>query len=176
MLPLWLGGTHILLAWLLWRRRGANRKADDAVNEAVQNAAAPTAAAAQSAEHCATEVNQSPAAATAAATAAAPRAPQPRLAHPHADLIQQLCSQPPPLQPTLTPWKHEDQDTFIHSFTWVDTVPKLAAAAMELYEQDRTALDVEHHSTHTYSGLTCLVQLSTGEWQQQRAGEEPTIH
>jgi hypothetical protein len=49
----------------------------------------------------------------------------------------------------------------------VDTVPKLAAACMELFEQDRVALDVEHHSLHTYAGMTCLVQLSTGEWQVQ---------
>jgi ribonuclease D len=33
---------------------------------------------------------------------------------------------------------------------------------MELYDQDRVALDVEHHSTHSYAGRACLVQLSTG--------------
>lgn len=48
------------------------------------------------------------------------------------------------------------------------------------YEQDRIALDVEHHAQHSYAGVTCLLQLSTGGqegcavcccWQAAQANE-----
>lgn len=137
--------------------------------------------------------------------------------HPHADVIQGLSKQAPPLQipapaavpalPPLGSGKHE--------YVFVDTPSHLAACAMvsppvppvpvagrasfysstmpsapselapppqpvlaavtfsvlrpappvplqELFEQDRIALDVEHHATHSYAGQTCLLQLSTG--------------
>ncbi|KAL4425764.1 hypothetical protein ABPG75_009780 [Micractinium tetrahymenae] len=84
--------------------------------------------------------------------------------HPFAEAIEQLSQQPPPLQlpprPCLQPAPPLGSGK--EDYVFISTMPHLAAAAMELYEQDRIALDVEHHAQHTYAGITCLLQLSTG--------------
>ena len=45
----------------------------------------------------------------------------------------------------------------------IATQSELAAAVEELQGVTCLALDTEHHSEHSYLGLTCLIQLSTGE-------------
>lgn len=45
---------------------------------------------------------------------------------------------------------------------WVATPVHLEAVAAELEGESALAVDVEHHSQHSYLGFTCLVQLSTG--------------
>lgn len=96
------------------------------------------------------------------ATAAAARPPPAE--HPHAALIEALSRQPPLLQ--LPPREGPPGDAPLGSgkgeYAWVAKPSHLAAAAMELFEQDRLALDVEHHNTHSYAGVTCLLQISTG--------------
>lgn len=115
------------LAWasLAWRSR-CHRDDDERDSERDDSRAAAAAAANGS----------------AAAAAAAPPA------HPQRALIEGELSWAPPLlelpprrvavpPPPLGACKHE--------YVWVDRPPLLAACAMELYEQDRIALDVEHH-------------------------------
>ena len=46
---------------------------------------------------------------------------------------------------------------------WVDDVAALSALADTLEDQDMFALDVEHHSEHSYLGFTCLLQISAGQ-------------
>lgn len=44
---------------------------------------------------------------------------------------------------------------------WVDTEANLREAAGIISSAKRIALDVEHHSVHTYFGKTCLIQIAT---------------
>ncbi|KAH7623572.1 putative Protein RRP6-like 3 [Nannochloris sp. 'desiccata'] len=46
--------------------------------------------------------------------------------------------------------------------SYIDDPLQLAAAATRLAAFTRLALDIEHHSTHTYYGQSCLIQLSDG--------------
>jgi len=48
------------------------------------------------------------------------------------------------------------------SCSYIDDPLQLAAAATRLAAFTRLALDIEHHSTHTYYGQSCLIQLSDG--------------
>lgn len=86
--------------------------------------------------------------------------------HPHSGVIAELQTRPPllqlpPRQPHVPPQQALGGGR--SEYAWVDKVPPLAAAAMELYEQDRVGVDVEHHSAHSYTGVTCLLQISTGK-------------
>lgn len=45
----------------------------------------------------------------------------------------------------------------------VTTPQQLKAAAARLRKAPFLAMDTEHHSQHSYLGITCLLQLSTGE-------------
>lgn len=45
--------------------------------------------------------------------------------------------------------------------TWVDTAEALDALRLTLNGCDAFAVDLEHHSQHSYRGFTCLVQVST---------------
>ena len=85
-----------------------------------------------------------------------PAASQP--GHPAAAAIEALQDVPPPLQQPQLPLPLEES-----SWEWVDCPARLAAAVEELLQQGRVALDLEHHSQHSYTGVTCLIQLSTGK-------------
>ncbi|WFD31135.1 exosome nuclease subunit [Malassezia sp. CBS 17886] len=54
------------------------------------------------------------------------------------------------------------------SFEWVSTASALAALLAHLEEARvaEIAVDLEHHSTHSYQGIVCLMQISTrwGDW------------
>lgn len=47
------------------------------------------------------------------------------------------------------------------SATWVDTFEGVKAMLKELKKAKEIAIDLEHHDFRTYSGLTCLMQIST---------------
>ena len=51
---------------------------------------------------------------------------------------------------------------------FVDSAAKLQAAAAELSQAAAVGVDVEHNHIRCYQGLTCLLQLTTGE--------APTLH
>jgi ribonuclease D len=44
---------------------------------------------------------------------------------------------------------------------WVDTIEDLLQLEHCLKQQEVFAIDLEHHSQHSYQGITCLVQIST---------------
>lgn len=44
---------------------------------------------------------------------------------------------------------------------WVDTEDGLDAVISDLSQQQAIAVDLEHHSMHSYHGVTCLMQIST---------------
>ena len=85
---------------------------------------------------------------------------------PRRPTLRQLLQVPPRPLPHPLPPLGDGRD----EYAWVDKPCQLAAAAMELYEQDRVALDVEHHAQHSYAGQACLLQLSTGAARAQWAG------
>ncbi|GAB4817041.1 hypothetical protein N2152v2_004087 [Parachlorella kessleri] len=68
-----------------------------------------------------------------------------------------MATLPPLMEPTEQPGSLEDCPC-----TWVQTAEQLETLALFLTTQQRFALDVEHHSIHTYAGITCLLQISTG--------------
>ena len=43
----------------------------------------------------------------------------------------------------------------------VDTKEKLVACIEDLKKERCIAIDLEHHSQHSYQGFTCLIQMST---------------
>ncbi|XP_013416312.1 exosome component 10-like [Lingula anatina] len=47
--------------------------------------------------------------------------------------------------------------------TYVDTTPTLVEMINRLKEEKLIAVDLEHHSYRTYQGITCLMQISTGD-------------
>ena len=51
---------------------------------------------------------------------------------------------------------------------FVDSAEKLQTIAAELSQAAAVGVDVEHNHTRSYQGLTCLLQLTTGE--------APTLH
>lgn len=79
--------------------------------------------------------------------------------NPHIEIIQQLMGCPPALH--LTP--HFPLPLESTPYTFIATVEELESATTRLSGATRLALDIEHHSTHTYLGQTCLIQLSTGD-------------
>ncbi len=117
--PLSLLGLALPVAacwWLLSRRRWRKQSsADDSQRAATGCAAASSAAAA---------------AAAAAATAE----------HPHAEVIEQLSKQPPQLQLPPRPEPPGPLGDGKSEYVWVARPSHLAAAAAELFEQDRIAL------------------------------------
>eukprot|EP00605_Chrysophyceae_sp_TOSAG23-4_P002338 GSChrysophyteH1.ASY1.ANO1.2586.1 assembled CDS len=50
-----------------------------------------------------------------------------------------------------------------HPFQYVSDVLALNAAVSEMVTYHELAVDVEHHSMHSFLGLTCLLQISTRE-------------
>lgn len=78
--------------------------------------------------------------------------------HPHAAAIAALQSAPPPLRAPAAPPAPLEACTW----EWVDRPERLAQLAAQLSRCERFALDAEHHSAHSYAGITCLLQLSTG--------------
>ena len=154
--------AHGWAAWRLWTR-GRGGGDEDAPRPVVTLAAVqrtPDDHLPGGGAHAEEEEGKQGKEATSSTAAAATAAPPPPVDHPLAALVAPLLAQPPPLAArpraplplASTPCQ------------WVDTPPRLAAAAMQLYEEPRVALDAEHHARHSYQGLTCLLQLSTGGW------------
>ena len=54
----------------------------------------------------------------------------------------------------------ELQDT---PLTFVDTLPTLEAMVQHLSAAKEVAVDLEHHQYRSFSGFTCLIQISTRE-------------
>lgn len=52
--------------------------------------------------------------------------------------------------------------------TWVDTPESLAAMVASLGGCREVALDLEHHSYHSFQGFTCLLQVGGARHQQQQ--------
>ena len=48
-------------------------------------------------------------------------------------------------------------------FTYVNTEELLEEMRVKLCKATEIAIDLEHHSTRTYLGITCLMQISTRE-------------
>ncbi|KAK9908142.1 hypothetical protein WJX75_003265 [Coccomyxa subellipsoidea] len=46
---------------------------------------------------------------------------------------------------------------------WIDTAEQLYNATQEFKRAQQVAVDLEHHALRSYLGITCLVQLSTGD-------------
>jgi hypothetical protein len=82
----------------------------------------------------------------------------PSAAHPQATEIERLSS----CAPLFVPHPQPPPPLDVTPCVWVASAAALAAAATELAGARRLALDTEHHSAHSYSGTTCLLQLSTG--------------
>ena len=78
-------------------------------------------------------------------------------------IIEDLCLKPPPLLLSPTAPAPLSSELSPSNFAFVDTPVALVAAVTELTGLPRLAIDIEHHSVHTYSGLTCLIQISTGQ-------------
>jgi cobalt/nickel-transporting P-type ATPase D len=76
--------------------------------------------------------------------------------HPFLHEIYRLYHAIPALKSDATPPGDLDASPFF----WVDTPEGLAFAVDKLSKASRVAIDTEHHSQHTYSGITCLLQLS----------------
>ena len=94
--------------------------------------------------------------------------------HPYHDSIATLAERdaehrweaPPPRIPALvddSPWE------------WVDRPEQLAAVAAEAGRAGSVALDVEHHARRSYLGVTCLLQLSTGEPHAPLSGGSSSV-
>lgn len=47
--------------------------------------------------------------------------------------------------------------------TWVDTYEGVVEMLKELKKAEEIAVDLEHHDFRTYTGLVCLMQVSTRE-------------
>lgn len=90
-------------------------------------------------------------------------APTPR-GDPHADVIAALVRDPPlPSDVLRNGGEVEAPSPVEHTpLVWVATRRALANMAGDLRSARRFALDVEH-SPRAYHGITCLLQLSTGE-------------
>eukprot|EP00887_Chlorella_sp_A99_P000972 scaffold5.g972.t1 len=108
---------------------------------------------AQSAQHPDDELS----AVEAPSSQPASRSASPLSAHRHAEAVAALQAEPPPLRPPRLPPPLEAT-----GWEWVASREQLAAAVAELGRHERIALDTEHHSQHSYTGVTCLLQLSAG--------------
>lgn len=86
-------------------------------------------------QHGTQEASTASAAAAATATAAAAAT-----AHPHAAVIEHLSRQPPQLQLPPRPEQPGPLGDSKSEYVWVARPSHLAAAAAELFEQDRIAL------------------------------------
>lgn len=94
------------------------------------------------------------------------------------ELITQLCTTTPPLNfhTAYPPPSPPSPEFFASSVLWIDT-PEALASAVSTYIQtpshpiSRVALDIEHHSMHSYNGITCLLQLAI----EQTPSTPPTI-
>lgn len=114
--PLSLLGLALPLAacwWLLSRRRWRKQDAAGAQQRAATGSDAPSSAAA---------------------------APAAAVQHPHSSVIQQLSKQPPRLQLPPRPEPPGPLGSGKSEYVWVARPSHLAAAAAELFEQDRIAL------------------------------------
>lgn len=84
--------------------------------------------------------------------------------HPFASDIAQLLDQKVPnLEPGSS---HIPRDISESSFTMIATADELRNAVSALTLQTkgcaRIAVDMEAHAQHTYCGMSCLIQISTG--------------
>lgn len=103
-------------------------------------------------------------------------APREAGSHPHAAAIQQLiatsascgdyCAVRPP-QPTDAP-PHDGVSP--RRVQLVETRRQLARLGHLLQRLPRFAVDTEHHARHSYLGVTCLIQISTGVRCNERVG------
>lgn len=87
------------------------------------------------------------------------------ITHPLSTAIGQLLeTKVPELYPSCYNMPQPINDA---SLRWVATPVQLAALAtdLEASKASRIAVDMEAHSQHTYSGLSCLIQISTGTYE-----------
>lgn len=70
-------------------------------------------------------------------------------------------------QSRYPPFVHEQADPIppppyeTSTATFVDTPEAAAEMLKELRETKEIAIDLEHHDTHSYIGMVCLMQIST---------------
>ena len=67
-------------------------------------------------------------------------------------------------------------DAKLADLVWVEDLESLRALADTLEQQTTFALDLEHHSEHSYLGFTCLLQISAGCLLWKRLCLCPAMH
>lgn len=80
--------------------------------------------------------------------------------HPYQDEIKEL-TYPPFVHDRAIPIHFQDPSTT--PIVFVDTEQGVSDMLSELKQAREIAIDLEHHDTHSYVGLTCLLQISTRE-------------
>ncbi|CUS08104.1 unnamed protein product [Tuber aestivum] len=83
---------------------------------------------------------------------------RPRYAHPYQSEIESM-QYPREVYSWMEPIPSRDWDEIPP--TWVDTPKALQEMIKDMRRCTEIAVDLEHHDTRTYVGLTCLMQLST---------------
>lgn len=79
--------------------------------------------------------------------------------HPYADVIKSLSYEKylVPLEGEIPAFKELDETPLL----WIDTEEELDKMIVDLSKEPMIAVDLEHHSMHSYHGVTCLMQIST---------------
>lgn len=80
--------------------------------------------------------------------------------HPYESEIEELTYPPSVYERTIPIHFQEPSKTPI---TYVDTEQGVSEMLNELKNAREIAVDLEHHDTHSYVGITCLMQISTRE-------------
>ncbi|RPA98963.1 hypothetical protein L873DRAFT_1790069 [Choiromyces venosus 120613-1] len=83
---------------------------------------------------------------------------KPRYAHPYQAEIESM-QYPKEVYSWMEPIPSRNWDEIPP--TWVDTPEALQEMIKDMRRCTEIAVDLEHHDTRTYTGLTCLMQLST---------------
>jgi len=83
---------------------------------------------------------------------------RPRYAHPYQAEIESM-QYPKEVYSWMEPIPYTDWDEVPP--TWVDTPEALQEMIKDMRRCTEIAVDLEHHDTRSYIGLTCLMQLST---------------
>ncbi|KAK9816641.1 hypothetical protein WJX72_003201 [[Myrmecia] bisecta] len=83
--------------------------------------------------------------------------------HPYASTIAVLLKEPAAEPAARTHRSANPQRVEDSPWQWIGTVEDLRRVASLLMAARRIAVDVEHNALRSYQGLTCLLQISTGE-------------